>query len=447
MSDFTKEIKALENSFIVSVLKYATDEEHPLSAGEITARLKEITTERHDAKTVLRKLRNMCDLLESTEEVAEPAAKAFVLTYGGYIRSVSTTVSGDTGNPKPQYKFYFEPFLMPSDISMICGMLASNRYLSPGEKEHLLSTLQVLTPKQRIEEKEMHLHLPEEPVRHTGKKGRIKYIDLQNTVRILHEAIQRKLQVSVVYGGYTLDQKHYRDISFEAENPEKPYVLNPYALFWNNGFYYLLATNKDCLKPDFFRVDRIVSAKLHSVGGKTEFTKRAPVPECLIKYYKHPGTENEYFDSETYTAVHPLLISKEENLIDCCLECDSTALGLLVDTFGPVEILGEHIQILESNITHPEEENVNGVPVRYFTVRIPQVQYDNIKAFCLQHHHMITVISPSGLTLEMLKPTGLSLLKHTRVLQPCVEGREESVNPFVAGGGGLQSLLNSLQVG
>lgn len=442
MNDSSKDIKSLESGFIISVLKYATNEEHPLSAKEIAVRMQNLTTESHDEKTVLRKLRSMCMLSESDN--TELPARVFALTYGGYVRAVSFTVSGDTKNPKPQYKFYFEPFLQPSDISMLYSTLASNRYIAPQEKEHLLSTLQVLTPERYIEEKEIQFHFPEEPIRYVPRKGQVKYIDLLNTVKILYEAIQEKKRVSVVYGNYTLDEKFYRQITFKAKNQKKPYVLNPYALFWNHGFYYLLATYGNYTDLMFFRVDRIVSVEYYR-HEESEHMKRAPIPETLKKYYRNLGTEEEYFDSETYTAVHPLMLySGEEKLIECFLECDSSSLGLLVDTFGSVEILGKHIQILESNITHPEDVDENGEPIRFFTVRIPQVQYENIRAFCLQNHHLITAISPPKLALDILKVTSNSSLKYARILNALVEDEGGEINPFVMGNNPLVSLLESM---
>lgn len=444
MNDYSKDIKSLETSYIIFVLKYATDEEHPLSAGEIALRMQKLTTEFHDTKTVLRKLRNMCILFEGAEEELELSARTLAMTYGGYVRSVSTTVSGDACNPKPQYKFYFEPFLMPSDVAMLCSSLDSNRYVAPSEKKHLQTTLQVLAPMRRIEDKEIQHYLPEEPTRHTLKKGRVKYIDLIDTVKLLYDAVRQKKRISVICGNYTLGTEQYRQISFEAKNSEKPYILNPYALFWNHGFFYLLATHGNHTNLVYFRVDRIVSAAYYR-HEKPECMERAPIPESLKKYYSNYGTGAEQFDAVAFAAVHPLMaVSGKENLVECCLECDSTTLGLIVDTFGPVEILGDTIQIEESNILHTEDFCENSRADRYFTVRLPQVQYENIRAFCLQYHHLVTVVSPLMLAADLLKPLSFSLLKQVRVLESYVEGREEDINPFITTGNTLWSLANAV---
>ena len=441
--ELSKSLKSLETSFIISVLKYATDEEHPLSAKEIAIRMVRLTNELHDEKTILRKLRSICTLTENEAEETEPACRAFALTYGGYIRSITTTIDGTS--KKPQYKFYFEPFLLPSDISMIYSILACNRYLPPHEKEHLLSTLQVLAPEKRIINEDISSQLPTEPTRHVPKKGQVKYIDLLNTVKILYEAIQNKKRITVVYGNYTMDETQFRRITFENKKQTKPNILNPYALFWNNGFYYLLATHWNYPNPAVFRVDRIVSAEYYQNSKKPERMERAPIPETLKKYYKNPGTDAEYFDAERYTAVHPLMTyAQTEHLIECCLECNTSTLGLLVDTFGSVEILGNHIQILESNIAHPEEVDVNGCPIPYFTVRIPQVQYENIRAFCIQNHHLITVISPLELILETVEAIGQSAVKYAKLLPPLLEGKDEEVNPFVTSGNTLLKMLSSM---
>ena len=139
-----------------------------------------------------------------------------------------------------------------------------------------------------------------------------------------------------------------------------------------------------------------------------------------------------------------MAISQEENLIECCLECNSATLGLLVDTFGSIEILGEEIQILDSKLNHAEveTEQTKEEALRYFTVRIPQVQYENIRAFCVQNHHLITVISPANLTLEVLRIVSNSMLKYAKVLN-LQTMEEEGINPFLSSNDHFLAFLQS----
>lgn len=78
---------------------------------------------------------------------------------------------------------------------------------------------------------------------------------------IIHEAISRDAQISFKYVHYNPslrgDSKRY------SRNGE-PYVVSPFALYWNNGNYYLYAYLAEKEQMRFFRIDRMESIKLDS---------------------------------------------------------------------------------------------------------------------------------------------------------------------------------------
>lgn len=433
-------VNHLETTFIITVLKYCSSEEHPLSAGDIANRLVSITQEYHDPKTVLRKLQDICALLEEGDE---KTCNAFVLTYGGYV---CRTCPGDGKGKKPQYKFYFEPLLLPSDISMMQGAIASNRYIPPLEENYLLKTLELLAPEEPLTEEELDAYLPTVPSRYVNRKKGPKYMDLMGTVNTLHAAIEKKLQVELEYGHYIKDANTFRKISFVSKNPQKPYLLNPYALFWNHGEYYLLATHKGHDNPTYFRVDRIVSVQLHRDEQQNPLP-RAPIPEDLRKYFTTEKDGDEYFDTELYTSVHPLLaLAQEEALTECVLECKSEALSLLVDTFGSTEILGDNIQIEASTREHvsknnPGDKTPSEKPESYYTVRIPNIQPESIISFCVQHHSLVKVISPFMLVLAVSKEMIDSVTEYANLTHDLLTVQNSNINPFLTLG---ETLLHSV---
>ena len=434
-TDLSLLFKALDISFIIPVLKYTTDATHPLSANEVAACMNHLVqgSAEYTEKTILRKLRHICDLMEDTSSDTLPARQAFALTYGGYVRTISNTAS------REQVKYYFEPILQSSDISMLYSSLASNRYLPDAEKEYLLHILQTLSPDKRIEGISIPEYFRHLPSRTYSLEGPQNYIDLSNTVNLLYEAIQKKKRISLTYGTYAPDKKNYRRIGFQIKNPDKPYILNPYALFWNDGYYYLLATQWNYQDVSIYRVDRIVSVEYYQ-SNKPERMECAKLPDHLEKYFKNYGTDTEYFDAKLYTSVHPMLqFSKEENLISCVLECKAPVLNYLVDTFGPIEILDKKIQILDSVIEHDDDQNNNGEP--YYTVRIPKVQYENIVAFCCRNMNLVTPLEPMELLIQIFIDWLPTLKKYVSVLTAFSKGQSDELNPFTSSHRSLMDIL------
>lgn len=76
---------------------------------------------------------------------------------------------------------------------------------------------------------------------------------------IIHEAISLDAQISFKY-------VHYNP-SLRGENKRysrngEPYQVSPFALYWNNGNYYLYAYLSDKEQMRFFRIDRMESIKI-----------------------------------------------------------------------------------------------------------------------------------------------------------------------------------------
>jgi hypothetical protein len=342
-NDTTKIFSQLEPSFIFCVLKYFSSKENPLSAYDIAQYMEEITGQRHDQKTILRKLKKLCAM---TESLSGHASLAMTITYGGYIRSLSNQASHVR---KVQTHYYFEPLLGPSEISMINGAVASNRFIDPDDKEYLLS-VQNLSVSRKPFPDGTYADLPS-PSARTGasKESSPQGQTMLDIINQLYTAIENQYQIELVYGKYTLDPDKKRKVKLEIWNPDGvPYILNPYALLWNGGEYYLLCTRKGYDdNPTHYRVDRMISVVPHLQENTSEPEASMPLPQRLKPFFtiKH---KNEYvFQSDRYTATYPLMgISREENLLDCYVECTTASLSILVDIFG------SDIQILPSPLSH-----------------------------------------------------------------------------------------------
>jgi hypothetical protein len=243
----------------------------------------------------------------------------------------------------------------------------------------------------------------------------------------LYTAIENRYQIEIIYGKYTLDPTKQRKIKLEVWNPDgRPYILNPYALLWNGGEYYLLCTRKGYDEnPTHYRVDRMISVVPHLREKSAEPESRTPIPPRLKPFFTIKG-KNEYtFESDRYTATYPLMgISRAENLKDCFVECTTASLSILVDLFG------SDIQILPSPLLHEENTDLNGRHIDYFVVRLPKVQYENIKMVCLQQHTVITAIAPQELVMDIADALASSAVRYENLCNRLAAGIP--VNPFVS---------------
>ena len=379
-------LKHLEIPLMIRVLKERASGERPMSARKISDELSAITGLDHSEKTVLRKLQKLTALQDSVRDTE--LGKILYLSLGGRVAEVS----GKTGDhPRAQSRYYFEPFLDQSDVDMICGTITSNRYLTQKEKDYLISRQQALASGKRPAAEERPL--PEKPA---GKKdgGSARVLSIVNR---LHEAITKQIQVKIIYGAYGISEKKPGTVELKPKNRKKPYVLNPYALLWNDGEYYLLATHRGHTNPSHFRVDRILAVeKVCRPEDATQPAAREKLPDSLKPFFRRTGGVYEFLD-EKYTTTYPMMaIYGEKDLCSGIIECRSNAIGVVVDYFGT------GIRLLPPRLDHdPQETDLNGNPITYVAIKLPYAQYDNVKAFCLLQQGLVRAVAPDRLVQDV----------------------------------------------
>lgn len=412
----------LQFSLIVHILKTLSSKKNALSALKIARLLTDYTGKSYDQKTIRSNITPYIDILEKDKLWAD----RLTWLLGGKIISVCYGPKND-----PYHKYYFEPLLDAGDVDMICGSIACNRYLTHQEKNYLISREEMLTllkndvkeipvitkVEKIVDGKIVHRsnkstyyefpdkELPEKPHRKPDIKN--PTVNLLHHVNQLHNAIKNGYSIKIHYGVY--DRNTNNQVHFQVKNKD-PYMLNPYALLWNGGFYYLLATFKGHDNPVHFRVDRIVDIKpIPSEDDARIPESRDNVPEILKPYFQQTSNGESVFLSEKYTAVYPLMgIYNDENRVSCSIECTDTTLSILIDTFG------NKLVVKESPRKHTDRElDIHGNPQKFFAVDIKNVQYDNILQFCLQQHASITVLQPERLIEDVKKGLLASLDRYS----------------------------------
>ncbi len=387
--DYTEDLsflKMLEIPLLIRILKEEASEEHPMSAALICDRLSEITGLEHSEKTVLRKLQRLVDLQKRIDDSV--LEKHLQLSLGGIMIEISNR---EKGVRHIQNRYYFKPLLDRSDVDMVCGTITSNRYLTMKEKEYLIAREKTLCYGDRYVQDQNPL--PGKP--HSVQKQLSEQV--LKIVNSLYDAIREKYQVEVIYGFYGEDSQRRHHPVLLARNENRPYHLNPYAMIWNDGEYYLLATHRGYTNVSHFRIDRIVSVQPSvNEDDATKNRKREPLPDSLRPFFKRLHGKEE-FQTEQYTVTYPLMaVFGKEDLCEAVVECRANAIGVVIDYFGM------DLRIMPPMLEHGSEEvDLNGLPQRYVSIRLPKAQYENVRGFCLLQHSIVTVVSPDRLIRDV----------------------------------------------
>ena len=359
-------------------------------------------------RTLRRHLEHFYELenLRGKNSLLDKLFQLLAFVCGGSVRTRPPRNPRRGKSANTQRRYYFEPIFTKSDMDMLFGIIHSSRYLSKEEKNFLLARLRVLQPAYDRENKGRYTNqiesLPDrpKPPRRKSTGLPVKRAQLLSNIQYIYEAIEKKCQIEVIYGIYDISENG--KVSFHARNPKKPYILNPYAMMWNEGKHYLIATHKNHDNPTHLRLDRIVSVKLHretDANGDCIEAKRAPVPALLKRYFHKRKSGVVEFDAIQYTNTYPeMRIYQNENLVDCRFLCAPESLQILVDYFG------EDI-LLEKQPVSPEQEDPDGEsPFKSpLIATVKNVQYDNALGFCVMMSDQLKLISPPELVDDVYK--------------------------------------------
>ncbi len=363
-----------------------------LFAGEVTQRMNDLfphsdpDRELFSERTIYRRLDAFASLEKSTDPLLSRVFRLLPYLCGGEVRSCPA-INRDGKESGKQKKYYFSPLLSEGDMDMICGTVRSSRYLSDAEKEFLLARLQILRPACELDNSTLPRpideirSLPQRPLGSRSDDLPVESSKFLSHIQLIHEAIREGWQILVTYGVYGTDERG--NVNFSARS-SAPYVLNPYAMMWNGGRYYLIVTHSGHANPTHFRLDRIMEVQIHEKvdkNGESIPVARETVPALLQPYFKGSGRTRE-FDATRYANTYPeMRIYGEENRITCRFAYTPTSLQILIDYFGVKNLRREY---------EPED-----------CIRVRNVQYENALGFCVMMVDHLTLLSPPELVEDV----------------------------------------------
>ena len=413
-TDFTQ----LDLPVLIHLLKGMRSEEEAVSAPVLANALKDVLGKNYSSRTLKRHL-DKIEEIQNWEREKDPVlrenkkrlSEIMNSVYGGCIMltdAPSVRARGRSSESvNAQKRYYFKPFLNDSAMRMLNASVISNQFLSVEERNYLLATLSVLN---KLEDADYFFENTENPKEvHSeedeGFPGEInRYLGI---ISRLDYALRNKMQIEITYGTYDMcdDYIDYHKRT-TADGQERRYRINPYALFWNNGYYYLLASYVRGAEPEYveesgtpinFRVDRIIDVyfvkKKREASDDERYERRNDIPDRLTDYFSLDEDGYQLFNAKAYCAAFPMMrISRHKEFVDAVLECTSWSLQIIADNFGNM------IGVYPSSKKHSDKElDYNGRPQTFLEAHVKDVEFENIRDFCLMHPEYITPLGPEKL--------------------------------------------------
>ena len=256
---------------VIRDLLLETDELHPMTTLDFIAKLKErgIEAERKSVAD---------DLITLSE-------------YGMDIESVAV------GKRKGYY--LASRMFESAELKMLVDSVQAAKFLSPKKTRGLIKKLAGLSSRGEAALLKRQLYISD--------RGKTDNESVFYNIDAIHGAIGEDREITFVYWQYDLNKKRV---------PRKSgarYRVSPFALVWDDEFYYLIAYDAADARIKHYRVDKMTRITITDSErqGKDAFAA---------------------LDMSVYTSRNFSMFAGEE--ADVVLDCDANLIGVIVDRFG-----------------------------------------------------------------------------------------------------------------
>lgn len=145
---------------------------------------------------------------------------------------------------KPNRYFWGQRLMELPELKLLVDAVLASRFITPVKSRQLigkLGRLAGISHRRNLERDNIYIAHSRKPMNEN-----IYYV-----VDMLNDAIAKQEPVSFLYTDYSPEkEKIYR-------NEGEPYHVSPYALYWNDDFYYLICWSQKHEDVASFRVDRM----------------------------------------------------------------------------------------------------------------------------------------------------------------------------------------------
>ncbi|MGI5971892.1 MAG: helix-turn-helix transcriptional regulator [Oscillospiraceae bacterium] len=196
------------------------------------------------------------------------------------------------------------------ELKLLADAVASSKFITEKKSEELIRKIGSLTSVYEAAQLRRQVYV----------SGRVKTMNekIYYNVDKIHQAIARNRQISFRYFEYTVEkEKRYR-------NDGEDYTASPFALSWDDEYYYLIALYDKRPNLSHFRVDKM---------------------ECIeiLEENRSPLPDGKQFNPAEYSRKVFNMFGGEEERIR--LKFDNSLIGVVLDRFGKDVMVmreGEH---------------------------------------------------------------------------------------------------------
>lgn len=222
-----------------NLLLKRTDENHALNIEDIRTHLKTygIDAERHsvsrDIKALMELMNKDADLA-ADDELDERELLNYIIEYD---------------RQKHGYKVSQRPYEF-EDLRLLAECVRASKFITRSQENNLLTAIEGLCSDYQIEELQNEVYLV----------GRTKTNNksIMRSMLTINNAIRHNQKISFKYQKYTLESR-----SQQVDRKKGAlYILSPFKLIINDGYYYLLAYNSEKKDVWTYRLDRMKDVKI-----------------------------------------------------------------------------------------------------------------------------------------------------------------------------------------
>ena len=349
----------------------------PLWEGEMTAILTENPLNPIPKPTLTRKLPQLMEEyydIISTQSGSEtmdtpPISVAGVVAMpkaGGQTRYIPATEWESSAKSKektqgqgPTRRFFLQSILSPSEWRILSDMIMVYPYISENDTIKFRSAMARIAP--GVRDWKHQRYAPKTP----------QTINFEH-IRLLDESIEKGHKVQLRYGKYQLSfgsDRRWRPALQAMEKNRGWMRVDPYAMMWSNGYYYLVCRDGEIMRN--LRVDRIME-----ILTTTEEFEKDPT-----------------FDPYQYRDRSPVMYPGEPTRIR--LKCDTNRISTLMDFFG----------------TAISEYSVSEQKPHETTVTL-KASEKGVRLFALQYADDVEVLEPASLRDEVATTLKIAASKY-----------------------------------
>lgn len=172
------------------------------------------------------------------------------------------------GEGKPAYYSYDGRLFELYELRILIDAVVSARFITKIEKMKIVEKLKELTSVSLAKKLENQIYINENA---SANNKQVRY-----WIDKIHRAISDGKQITFKYGRYNID------LEFVLSREGAYRIVNPYALHWDNDYYYLIATEKNHEDTIIhYRIDRMRdlaivqnAANVNPLFNVTEYTSQ-----------------------------------------------------------------------------------------------------------------------------------------------------------------------------